>query len=567
MKTTNYKVIKQAVFFLLLFITVVWFFPFMVKGIDTTDMAYYLINYKYFFSSDVDLRSVGTIFTDLLGAGIYHLRNSGQAMLLAVCHWALYMGSGLIVYRCLKNYVQKHLLLLGILGGSLFSLTGIHIMNYNATSMFIQTMAICVLIRGIEKERSRFIVTAGIIFGVNTFFRLPNILQICVGISILWYYALGKGEVKTGIIKCAQFAGGVFGGWTAGGTAVLLIAGKEKVLAYFFRTSNMLGSSENSHGIVNILTKLYVGAKEGIKNWVIFGSVLLIILIIWNLLVKKAKFHAVIEKKVFICFGILTVLYGIYAGWKLEYLQFYQMIGMCILVVMAAGAVYYRKRNLLVSSVCVITFCAEAVLSIGTDNGWNYQVVFLIFPLCACLLAVSSCTQESLRKNFMLCMLFTAAMLFVVGVRYATQYVYRDAPNNQLKYTVNAEEYSGFLTSKERAEYIDDLEVALEPLKNEYLLSYGDFNTGYVITDMKPLPNRVWIDLQSYPSEQFKKDIYDGIKEKNYPVIILADLDQDGVYRSEEKLEIIEAVMKEGHYQEYYVNDYYKIFTPEGMKF
>ena len=566
MNTTNNNNIKRVAFFLLLILTVVWFFPFMVRGIDTTDMAYYLIKYKYFFSSDVDLRSVGTIFTDLLGAGIYHLRDSGQAVLLAVCHWALYMGSGLIVYRCLREHIQKHLLLLGILGGSLFSLTGIHIMNYNATSMFFQTLAICVLIRGIEKEQTMYIVISGIIFGLNTFFRLPNILQISVGIGILWYYVFGKGEVKTGIIKCLQFAGGVFGGWAVGGTAVLLIVGKEKVLSYLFRTSNMLGSSENSHGLVNILTKLYVGAKEGIKNWIIFGSVLLIILIIWNLLVNRAKFCAVKEKKVYVCFGILTIFYGIYVGQQLEYLQFYQMIGLCILVVMAAGAFYYRKKNLLVSSVCVMTFCAEAVLSIGTDNGWNYQVVFLIFPICACLFTISSCRHESVRKNIMLCMLFTAAMLFAVGIRYATQYVYRDAPNNQLKYTVNAKEYSGFLTSKERAEYIDDLEVALKPLKNEYLLSYGDFNIGYVITDMKPIPNRVWIDLQSYPSEQFEKDVYDGVKEKGYPVIILADLDQDGVYRSEEKLEIIETVMKEGHYQEYYVNDYYKIFTPEGMR-
>lgn len=565
MKGSCYNIIKQVAFYLLLITTVVWFFLFIGKGIDVTDMAYYLVNYKYFFSMDVDLRSVGTIFTDLLGAVIYHLRDSGQAMILAVCHWALYMGSGLIVYRCFKGYVQKHLLLLGVLGGSLFSLTWVHIMNYNATSMFLQTLAICVLIKGLGKERTGYIVISGSIFGLNTFFRLPNILQVGVGISILWYYVFGKKEVKAGAIKCMQFAGGVFGGGAVGVSAALLIVGKEKILSYLFRTGNTLGSSENSHGLANILTRLYDGVKEGIKNWIFFGSVLVLILIVWNCFVTRAMDHEEKEKKAKVCFGILTVLYGIYVGWQLEYLQFYQMIGVCILAVMAVGALYYRKKNPLVSSVCVMTFCAETVLSIGTDNGWYYQVVFLIFPLCACLYAVSSCTQKRIRKNLMLCMLFTSAMFFTVGIRYATQYVYRDAPNNQLKYTIDAKEYKGFLTSMERAEYINELEDVLEPLKDEYLLSYGDFNVGYVITDMKPIINRIWIDLQSYSVEQFEKDISEGIKEKGYPVIVLADIDKDGVYSSEEKLEIIEKVMKEGHYQEYYINEYYRIYKTEEM--
>ncbi|MCB6203662.1 glycosyltransferase family 39 protein [Extibacter muris] len=565
MKKVNYKTLKQIVFLVTLVFTAVWFFPFMTKGIDVTDMAYYLVKYKYFFSPDLELKSLGTFFTDLLGSGIYHIRNSGQVMLLIICHWALYMGSGLIVYRCFRNYVQRQLLLLAILGGSFFSLTWVHVMNYNATSMFFQTLAICVLIKGIEQERTRYIVLSGVVIGINTFFRLPNILQISVGISILWYFAFCKKEVKVGFIRCIQFAGGVLGAWVAGGVLALFIVGKEEIISYLFQTTDTLGNAESSHGISSILSDLYIGAKEGIKDWFFWGSILLVVLVAWNCFIIWNKSREVKEKIVYFCVGIAIFLYGGYVGCRLEYLQFYQMIGVCILMLMLVGAFYYRKRKPLVSAVSVMTFCAEAVLSIGTNNGWNYQVVFLIFPLSVCILVVWSCKEEVVRKNVMFCTIFVASMALVVGARYATQYVYRDASNDQLKYAVNAKEYRGIYTSKERAEYIDELQMVLEPYNEMSLLTYGDFNIGCVITDMQPFISRIWVDLEGYSIESMKKDLRSGIKKRGYPVIVLADLDKNGVYRDASKLNLIESVILEGEYRLLYTNDYYKVYIPKSL--
>lgn len=143
--TLNDKNIEKICFYVLLGITVLWFFFFINKGVDVTDSAFYLVKYKYGFMENMDVVNTGTFLTDLLGTGIYHLCDKGQVFLLNLSSWLLYMGSGFIVYHRLKKYVPRLLLLISIFGGSLFSLTWVHVMNYNATSMFMQTLAICIL--------------------------------------------------------------------------------------------------------------------------------------------------------------------------------------------------------------------------------------------------------------------------------------------------------------------------------------------------------------------------------------------------------------------------------------
>lgn len=562
MKKLNYKRLECILFWGLSGITILWFFFFINKGIDVTDMAYYCTKYKYYFASGSDVKNPGTFLTELLGAGIYHLSDTGQVFILSLCSWGLYMGSGLMAYRCLKHYIHRVLLLVAIFAGSLFSLTWVHVMNYNATSMFMLTAGICILIKAMEKDKFLYCIFAGFILGLNTFFRLPNILQICTGASILWYFIFCKNEWKKGIQRFSGYVLGVVGGWTLGGGLAFLILGKESILSYLFKTANTAVDSQDDHGIRTMIMSVYGGVKQGIKDWIYYGILILAILAVWNLLIRKKQELSKKDFVLYIGLCCITGLYGINVGWRLENFQFYQMIGVCILGIMLAGIFYYRKSHSLLSAICAAGFCAEMILCIGTDNGWGYQVVFLIFPLCVCIGEVYNCQDILLRRNLIICTIFVAAIYFVVGFRYATQYVYMDAPNSELRYSVDAEEYRGIYTSRERAEYLDELTQVLDSFEDKELLAFGHFNIGYVISDLPPCVGHVWIDLESYPLETFKKDLEEGIERKGYPVILIMNMDQTKLYSNTNKLEIIEKVLQEGDYQICYENDWYCVYKP-----
>ena len=563
MSTLNDKNIEKICFYVLLGITVLWFFFFINKGVDVTDSAFYLVKYKYGFMENMDVVNTGTFLTDLLGTGIYHLCDKGQVFLLNLSSWLLYMGSGFIVYHRLKKYVPRLLLLISIFGGSLFSLTWVHVMNYNATSMFMQTLAICILIKGIEQENIRYYALSGFVFALNTFFRLPNILQVCIGASIFWYFSFCKKEWKKGFYGIVSYGVGVMSGWLLGGVFAFSILGKEKIFAYFFQTANTFGDSQSNHGIKKMLTALYIYAKQGVKDWIRYGVLLVIVLVIWNLIIRKKERLSGKERILYFTLAIGLALYSFYVGWRMEFVQFPQMIGPCILGIMFVGVFYYKNTNALLSTMCAIIVCAEAVLCIGTNNSWYYQTVFLIFPLCVCIIGVYNCQNIYLKRNLVLCTVFVAAMLFAVGGKYATSFVYRDAEMAELKFPVSVKEYRGIQTSRERAEYLNELDEVLEDLEGQELLSFGRFNIGHVIADMPPILGRVWVDLEGYSVYTFEEELESAVEKKGYPVILIADLEQDGQYTSKEKLDVINKMLQEGDYTKYYENEWYYVYVPE----
>lgn len=558
------QIVEKIAFYFFTVITTMWFFFFIGKGIDITDQAFYLTKYKYYFDSDLNVKNMGTFLTDLLGACIYKVSNSYQAVLLSICSWSLYMGSGALIYKWMKKYIPDILALTAVFLGSLFSLTWIHIMNYNATSMFILVVSIFFLMTGIEKQDKKRLYMSGIFIGLNTFFRLPNVLQICIGASILWYFVFCNGEVKEGIKDFARYVAGVLLGWGVGGILLFSIIGKENVFAYVVKTANTASDSQSSHGIGNILWNLYTGAKEGILSWINYSIPIVLFLVILYLVRMKID-HSKFKLINYISIAIM-ICYGMLIGRQLLWENFCEMVGSGMIIISFIGAFYFKKRNSIISTVCVVLLCVELVLCVGTDNAWRYHLVFLMFPFSVFVLIVWNIQDIRINKEVKLYLIYLCAMIFTVGSIFAAQYVYRDAANEELQYPISAQEYKGVKTSKERAQYLNCLVEEMAVLEGKYLLAYGDFNVGYVITDKKPFLENIWNDLASYPVDKFEKDLKNGIQEKGYPIILLADVDKDGVYRSEEKLDLIEQVLKEGTYNCSYENEWYKIYVP-GDKF
>lgn len=345
----------------------------------------------------------------------------------------------------------------------------------------------------------------------------------------------------------------------------LPILGYEKIFSYLFQTATTAVGSDTSHDISNILFRLYDEMVMGIKDWSRYGIIILVILGIWFFRMRFSLSQK--QEKLYYCMScIILLLYGLAVSSFLDQDHFCMMFGIYALVTMALGVLYYRGKNPFISTVCATLLCAEGVLCIGTNNGWVYQIVFMIFPTCILLLTVCHFPNKLFREVLGLCAVFMVALQFTVGYGFAMNYVYRDAPNSKLKYEIIAEEYNHIKTSKERAGYLNKFIEVMAPFDKNHLLAYGDFNIGYVIADMKPFFGRIWSDLDSYPIERFDAELKDEIKKSGYPVIVLADLKQDGLYRDMDKLEMIKETIRRGEYIEYYSNEWYQIYVPGNQR-
>lgn len=559
-----YEKNRKVINLILWGIYVGWFWFFICKGLDVTDQGYYLTRYKYYFDSTVNVKNFGTFFTDLLGGIIYNIIPSHQAFILSLLNWLLYLCSGIAIYFTWNKYVPQGMIIISVLTGSFFSMTLTHIMNYNATSMFIQVMALCYLFKGIESEMNSKIAIAGALIGINTFFRLPNILEACFGFAVFWYFIIGKKKIKKGIKACSFYLGGLLGGWSIGGITAVLIIGKNEILSYLFRTTNTLQGNDTSHGAKNILLKLYDGGIDGVKDWLRYGYIMIPLLILWLIYENRRNESKVKEKKlIYLGLNGIIVGYAVYIGTKLEVLKFLQMFGVFMIILFLFGTVYYLKKNIVLSSLCVVGVLAECVLPIGTDNGWMYFLLFMMFPFSCCFIILENIQTSALKKFIFILVIGITGLTVCQGIKYGTTYVYRDSENRFLTQTVHAEEYALIHTSKERAQYINELEKELDSLNQEYLLALGDFNIGCVISDMKPFLNRIWLDLESYPEEQFEVDLKRELEEKGEPVILLADVDKNGTYRSQEKYNTTMELIEQKNYSLYYGNDWYRIFVPD----
>lgn len=555
------KKVKKICLVLVWIITILWFFCFITKGIDVTDMSLYLTQYKYFFEIE-SLRTFGTLFTTCLGACIYHCVPQGQVFALSLASWSLYIGSGVVIYVTFKKYLSPIICVGCIFLGSLFSLTWVHIMNYNATSMFILVLGICFLFKGFEEDSKKKHIFAGLMFGISAYFRFPNILYIMIGSSILWYYFILSKRWKKGWEQILAYVIGVLCGGIIGGIISIFILGFERIKQYIFSTANSAMSTESDHGIANIIKILFEDSKSAVIDWCHIGLPILAIIVITLIMCVIVKKEKIFIGMYYFLLGILA-LYGMVVGYKLEYSsQFPSMMAVWYLLIFLVGTFIYVKTKRWLSALSITMFITECLLCVGTDNSWNYHVVFMMLPLSICLMIIQHCQIKYVRELLGCIGAFVVAIVFVVGIRYATQYVYRDANNDKLQYTIKAEEYSLIKTSEERSNYLNQLEYVLEELDKEYMIAYGDCNIGYVISDCKPYVNSCWIDLNSYPLERFIYEMSESEKTKSNPVVLLADLEQNGVYRSQEKLEIIMNFMAEKGYYLYYENEWYQIFVP-----
>lgn len=584
-KNTKFTLIK-IVNILLILLTCFWFIPFYSKGIDFTDTSFYLVKYKYFFDSSVNVTTFSTLFSDLTGSIIYHMFPSHQLLILNFISAICYTISGYLIYYILKDYVPYTLLLLTTLGCSLLTLSYIHCFNYNTASMFHLTLAITLLTVGLFHQNNICIGASGFIGAVNIFFRLPNVLHLCIAFGILLYcYNQNNHTWRDTVKPLLIYIGGCIMGGIISLTIAIADLGAANIKEHLTKTFLTFTSSSDGHSADSMFSKLGSQIKEGGLFWKQYGLLLLVIIVITLILCRFLRKN---HKIIFIGSALVSGIYGFYvkSSYNItpeeisstrEIRNTFVFILLAVILLSFVGIFAFYKNNRKFSYLCLITFLLELVITLGTDTGSLYNTVFLYLPvgmLCCLFWQYYMLFKNKTLSWFIppvgtVIVSFSIMLLFWSGFYRGTTYIYRDTPYPTLTEKCNIEPLNEMKSSPDRIALIHTINTELKPYKENTLITLGDCNIASVITDLKPFFTTPWPDLTSFSEERFKEELEECSKTKDYPVILFSpttsviNYNTTGqVYRSMEKEQLLLDFIKENNYSCIYETDSLIIYVP-----
>lgn len=169
---------------------------------------------------------------------------------------------------------------------------------------------------------------------------------------------------------------------------------------------------------------------------------------------------------------VLNVVIGILAGILVFIWNYSKELNLSVCISLGtilgfAAAWCFRKKDIVLSSLCLAAALIELIFKIGTNNGVKFNVIFITLPIgifAAALIHLGKGRLQEL-KNLYISFLLTLTLLG--GIHEAATYVYRDAGYSELTIPVEAEEYKGMLTNSERAEMINTMNDLLNQLPQE----------------------------------------------------------------------------------------------------
>lgn len=568
-----------------------WYLPVIQKGIDVQDTCFYLTNYRYVFTPAVQVNELYYLFGEVLGGIVYHLFPGHELLALNVTCALVYTAVAFLLYRKLRGRMPRTALLLCVLAGSLFAITWVHCVNWNAWSVLFVTLGAWLLLYALEKENKMLIGAAGFLLGLNAFVRMPNILFLSLVAVVFWHTWMkeecskihgkeaggreepeGKGGRKGSFWKsrlgmslgaCVPMVlGGALAGILGLGISVGLL-GVEK----FTEDMQVLTSLSQEGDLHSVTTGIYqflVGLKDGLLVWLRYGVILLAAgygLVV----IRRVALTRLTREQQDRCVSVSAVLaagiFGWTQGWQQDILRIQVFVAVAGIVLPGIAAWYYRKRDLTFSSLCLAAMIIEGFLTIGTDTAVIYYRVYMGLPLAMTICILLKWMGG--RREWMVFPAFALAFVLSGGLHYADTYIYHDGPREELTKTVDHPIFTGVYTTAERSECLNRLQKQLEPYQDYELITIGNFTAAQAMTDMKPFFRSSWPDLDYLVDSLFEETLEEKLGQGIYPVVVIATEEVNGPYWMPEKVKLLEELVAKEPYKKLYEDHLYRLYVPE----
>lgn len=526
-------------------------------GVDVQDTSFYLTLYRYFFERGTGGNSLYYLLGEFFGSLIYHVFPTLYA--LNIAGLIVYCLIGYLVYRIMRPYLGTLPLALAVSGGIAFGASWVRCVNWNAWSMLFLTVGILFLLHGFDTHERKWFYLAGLVLGWNTFVRMPNILFLGLFLAVIYFYM--SDGLKSMLSRCGKMtAGGIIAGIT-GVIFALCFLGSKKFVADIACLMGAVGDTESEHYMFDMFGRVGVGVMDGIRQWIKYGVMIGVIIILCIIIRKLWKkdvtiLGAVLAAAVAFCIGLsMDVSYSSIPA-LLSVQNFIAYGGMAFGVF---GAVWFYKSDKRFAVLCLMEALSMLFMTIGTDTGSIYFRIYMALPAAV----IAAVLMKLPLKELRIMAAFVLVLTLATGANCNQNYVYHDGEHGEvMDSTIDSPVFEGVYTTASRAEYVNRLIDLLAPYEEKELLTIGAFNIGHNVTNMKTFYNCAWSDLDYLEMHEFNGVLEEKLKAGNAPVIVIGTTKINGDYWAPHKVEILEELVQTELYECIYGDEWYSVYVP-----
>ena len=536
-------------------------------GIDVQDTSSYLTKFRYFFEKGTGGNALYYLLGEFFGSIIFHIFPTLYAMnVTGLIVWSL---AGIVTYRIMKPYLSTLPLTAAVLGGLAFSASWVRCVNWNAWSVLFLVIGTLFLLHGFDTGKKSWFFAAGVILGLNVFVRFPNIALLFALAVVIPVFYFKKSEMKESLKVIGQNLGMMVAGGAAAGIGgcvfAILFLGFDKFLADLLWLLGSSGDKESKHNIFDMIAKIGVGAMDGARQWVKYGAIIGVIILLCLVIRKLWK------KDVTWIGAVLAGVAALYIGFTRDVSTSSTPTLISVQNFLAYGGILFgivgafwfgrksKDQNQRFAILCLIEAVSVLALTIGTDTGSIFFRVYMALPAAI----IAAVLWKLPLKELRIMAVFVVVLTLATGQNCNQNYVYHDGENGEaMNSTIDAEVFDGVYTTASRAEYVNRLIELLEPYEDKELLTIGAFNIGHNVTDMKTFFDSAWSDLDYLSMEEFNTVLETKLSEGNVPVIVIATTEINGPYWVPEKIEILEELVATDLFETIYSDEWYSVYVP-----
>lgn len=606
----------------LLFPLVLLLYPMLKidQGIDVSDTAYSLSNFRYFGQMN-GTWMVATFLANVVGSLLMHLP-FGDTLLGMNFYTALIQAmTALAAYFVLRNKIPALLVFAGE-----FVALGLcwcpSVILYNYLTYLLLTAGILLLYGGILEQREKcrrwYFVAAGLCLGANVAVRMPNVVQAALILAV-WYgvWMTGnstaaekseqKEERKLLCYRMIRSTVWCLDGYLLGfGIPFAIICIRYGLSAYPSMVQTMFAMTEKAadYKPSSMLAGMFGDYGRGLI-WMLFAGICMLggwlLCGILHWLQKSAvgdkATRAILLGRGLCRFGyaaVFLVLLRFYWGkgmfhflyYAYDYGSVYYPVVLLLLVILFAAVSCLLKKDVsLEQKVFALLVILEVFLTPLGSNNALYPIINNLFLAVPFLLwVVYDRWKQSDGFVWKTPLLLLLAFVLVQSIGFHICFVFQDGIWGEKRDTLIAApaKAAGIYTNQDNGELLEELAVYVEGegISGREAILYGDIpGLGYLL-DMPSALSTFWPDLDSYRMAEFERDM--ALVEQRMeaggeaPVFVLAA--QAAAYLSEdadamnwfgvdqekmdadEKLRQIGAFMQEYGYVEKFGNAGYVVY-------
>lgn len=478
-----------------------------------------------------------------------------------------------------------------------------YVPSYNEMTALFFILTAVGLYFGLVKARRPLIFLAGIAGGASIFVRLPNLAIGGIIVAIVFFRASQaidserswSAAMRAALTECLVFASGYLSGI---GIVVLLLAGLGHLAGYGMmlrQITAMFGDSSQHHGGAPLLR----GLLHDYFYATLAGLVFVVAAYVFGRMAIRANGMV---KIVLIAAGAVGLTVALVAVKELDIFVWPAVI-YAILIAAALGLLDLDRPYRLL---CVIAAIVMFMTPLGSNNGIYNTIYAFHFAVPVALMALlrksqtlgerdkkPSSERSGKRWNPIASRVMTASRqidrsaigwvvlssMIAFSMIHRWQFTYRDSSRRlELRAAVHHPKLRGIFTTTERAQCLDQLLAALQPLvhKNEFLMDHMQIPMIYFLTETKPYLYSTWANL--YEPSIFKQMIEKAIMARtSLPVCVMTKVDtcspewpkaDDPLPQPHRFLEnrlLVESFLQTHNYQKHWENNGFEIWLPSSL--